>query len=75
MRAVTNARGCTTVLVRLTRKVTFLQATGPGVSTQFDIPFRDVTSQGCSPTLAPRCTAVTLSGALRVQSKVVRMRR
>ncbi len=74
-RVVTNSRGCATALVRLRRKVTFFRATGPGVATQFDVPFRDVTSQGCTPTLAPRCTAVSLSGVFRVQSKVVRLRR
>lgn len=74
-RVVTNARGCATVLVQLRRKVTFFRATGPGVANQFDIPFRDVTSQGCNPTLAPRCTAVTLSGVFRIQSRVLRVRR
>jgi hypothetical protein len=74
-RVVTNSRGCATALVQLRRKVTFFRATGPGVANQFDVPFRDVTSQGCTPTLAPRCTAVSLSGAFRVQSKVVSLRR
>lgn len=74
-RVVTNARGCATALVRLRRRVTFFRATGPGVANQFDVPFRDVTSRGCTPTLAPRCSAVSLSGAFRVQSKVVSLRR
>jgi hypothetical protein len=74
-RVVTNSRGCATTLVLLRRKVTFFRATGPGVANQFDIPFRDVTSRGCTPTLAPRCTSVSLSGVFRVQSKVIRVRR
>lgn len=74
-RVATNARGCATALVRLNRRVTFFRATGPGVANRFDVPFRDVTSQGCTPTLAPRCTAVSLSGAFRIQSKVVSLRR
>jgi hypothetical protein len=75
-RARTNARGCATVLVRLRFRRSYFRATGPGVADQFDIPFRDVTSGGCgTPTLAPRCSAATLSGVFRVQSSVVRVRR
>lgn len=74
-RVVTNSRGCATALVQLRRRVTFFRATGPGVANAFDIPFRDVTSQGCTPTLAPRCTAVSLSGVFRIQSSAVRVRR
>jgi hypothetical protein len=74
-RVATNSRGCATILVQLRRRVTFFRATGPGAANQFDVPFRDVTSRGCTPTLAPRCTAVSLSGVFRIQSKVVRLRR
>jgi hypothetical protein len=37
---------------------------------------RNVTSQGCTPTLAPRCTAVSIAGVFRLTSRnTARVRR
>lgn len=74
-RVRTNARGCGTVLVRLRFRVTFIRATGRGLEDEFDVPVRDVTSQGCTPTLAPRCTAVSIAGVFTITSRTLRMRR
>jgi hypothetical protein len=72
----TNARGCGRVLVRLRFRVTFIRATGPGAANAFDVPVRNVTSQGCTPTLAPRCTAVSIAGVFRLTSRnTARVRR
>jgi hypothetical protein len=75
-RVRTNARGCATALVRLRFRVTFIRATGAAATDVFDIPVRDVTSLGCTPTLAPRCTAVSIAGVFRISSRnTARVRR
>ena len=58
----TNARGCATVLLRVRFRVQYFRATAA-------VPDRSVTSQGCTPTLAPRCTAVTLAPAFNLVSR------
>lgn len=68
-RGRTNARGCVTKLVRLRSRTTFFRAST-------SIPARNVTSSGCRPTLAPRCTAVALAPAFSLFSRnAVRVRR
>jgi len=68
-RATTNARGCATATVRLRYRTTFFRAST-------SVPDRDVTAQGCTPTLAPRCTAVTIAPAFNIRSgNTVRVRR
>ena len=58
----TNSRGCATVLLRVRFRVQYFRAT-------VAVPDRDVTSQGCTPTLAPRCTAVTLAPVFNLVSR------
>ncbi len=61
-RARTNSRGCATVLVPMRFKVMFFRASA-------SVPDRDATSGGCRPTLAPRCTAVTIAPAFNLFSR------
>ena len=68
-RVRTNARGCATALVRMRYRVMFFRANTA-------VPDRDVTSQGCTPTLAPRCTSVTIAPAFNLFSRnTARLRR
>jgi hypothetical protein len=67
-RGRTNARGCLTRLIRLRRRTTFFRASTT-------VPARDVTSTGCRPTLAPRCTSVSLAPAFNLLTNTVRVRR
>lgn len=58
----TNSRGCATVLIRVRFRTQYFRATA-------EVPDRDVTSQGCTPTLAPRCTSVTLAPVFLIVSR------
>ncbi len=68
-RARTNSRGCATVLIPMRFKVMYFRASA-------SVPDRDATSGGCTPTLAPRCTSVTIAPAFNLRSRnTFRLRR
>ena len=68
-RARTNSRGCATVLILMRYRVMYFRAST-------SVPDRDATSGGCTPTLAPRCTSVTIAPAFNLRSRnTFRLRR